>query len=450
MRWPGAGSTTSWGAGSTDTRWTNAGSCPTSRRCSTTTRSWRGSTWKLGNLTGSDFYRRVVRETLGYVQREMWDPEEGGFYSAEDADSEGHEGKFYVWSLDEVESALDSETARIFCDYYDVTAHGNFEGSNILHPRLEREPYAESLGMTPEELERLLDGAKRRLFEIRKKRVRPGLDDKVLAAWNGMMLTAFAEAAFVFDSAEYLETSLINGEFLYSKMWTGGRLHRNWTEGRARLNGYLDDYAQVVEGWLALYQASGDPIWLERAAEVTEIQLELFWDDAQEDFHFTPRDHERLVIRHKEFMDNATPSGNAVSCLNLLRLHKLLGRPDYLEKAESMLRRVSVALERHPLAFGYWLQALDHFLGPVHEIAVARNRNPAGTRWCRWWRDHYLPNKILAVASGDDDRLGDRIRFWRGKPSIDGGLPPTSAGTTSASRPVQTPEELEQAIGAAS
>ena len=400
-------------------------------------------------LTGNRFYRQIVHETLGYVQREMRDPEEGGFYSAEDADSEGHEGKFYVWSLEEVESALDSETARIFCDYYDVTAHGNFEGSNILHPRLEREPYAKSLGMTPEDLDRLLAGAKRRLFEIRRKRIRPGLDDKVLASWNGMMLTAFAEAAFAFDSSEYLETSLRNGEFLYSEMWTGDRLHRNWTKGRARLNGYLDDYAQVVEGWLALYQATGDPVWVDRAAEVTDVKLKLFWDSEQGDFHFTSTNHERLVIRHKEFMDNATPSGNAVSCLNLLRLHKLLGRSDYLEKAENMLRRVSLALQRHPLAFGYWLQALDHYLGPVHEIAVV-GTEAQRTPLVQVVRDQYLPNKILAVASGEDDGLGYRIPLLAGKTSIDGGAAAYVCRNYVCRRPVHTPEELEQAIKSAS
>ena len=219
--------------------------------------------------------------------------------------------------------------------------------------------------------------------------------------------------------------------------------------GRARLNGYLDDYAQVAEGWLALYQATGDPVWLERAAEVTEVQLELFWDEETGDFHFTPTDHERLVIRHKEFMDNATPSGNAVSCLNLLRLHKLLGRSDYLEKAESMLRRVSLALERHPLAFGYWLQALDHYLGPVHEIAVVGTETQRAPL-IQVVRGQYLPNKVLAVASGEDEGLGARIPLLAGKTSIDGRGAAYLCRDYVCQKPVQTPEELKHAIEAAS
>ncbi len=397
-------------------------------------------------LTGNPFYRTVVEETLDFVGREMRHPM-GGFYSAQDADSEGEEGKFYAWTPAEIVDVLGEEDARIFNDYFDVTSTGNFEGSNVLHPRLELAAHARNSGMSPANLTDLLDQARQKLFQVRETRIKPGLDDKVLSSWNGLMLTAFAEAAFTLDRPDYLEIAVSNAEFLSTQMVAQDRLFRTWKDGDAKLNGYLEDYALVVEGWIATYQATGDVRWLDDAAELTEAQIRLFWDTENKDFYFTPSDHERLLVRHKEYMDNASPSGNSVACFNLLRLAKILGKKEYLEKAENMLGRVNRALSRHPLAFGYWLQALDFYLGPVRELALVGPQTElqqllSAIRKC------YLPNKVLASSETIDDALGRKVPLLAGKVALEGKATAYVCQDYACQRPVTTRAELEDLLTA--
>ena len=245
-------------------------------------------------VTKSTFFRRIVTETLDFVLREMTHPE-GGFYSALDADSEGEEGLFYVWSKKEVEQELGPE-ADVFCDYYDVSEGGNFEGVNILHSRADLGKLAQRHGTSESSLEEELSRSRLRLLEKRAKRVRPGLDNKILTAWNGLMLKAFSSAGFVLGSSGYLEAAARNAEFLVRELIAENRLRRSWKDGRARLNGYLEDYAAAVEGFLALFEAAGDRRWLELAEELMEQTLELFWDDASEQllFHYPrPREVDR-------------------------------------------------------------------------------------------------------------------------------------------------------------
>ncbi len=397
-------------------------------------------------LTGNPFYRTVVEETLDYVGREMRHPA-GGFYSAQDADSEGEEGKFYAWTPDETLEVLGEEDATIFNDYFDVTLAGNFEGSNVLHPRLELDAHARNVGIAPAQLTDLLTRARKKLFQVRETRVKPGLDDKVLASWNGLMLTAFAEAAFTLDRPDYLEIAVSNAEFLSTQMVARNRLFRTWKDGSAKLNGYLEDYATVVEGWIATYQATGDIRWLDEAAKLTEVQIRLFWDPESGDFYFTPSDHERLLVRHKEYMDNATPSGNAVACFNLLRLAKILGKQDYHEKAEHMLSRVSRALSRHPLAFGYWLQALDFYLGPVQEFALVGPQKEQ-EQLLPAIRERYLPNKVLASSETVDHALGRKVPLLAGKTALEGKATAYVCRDYACQKPVTTRAELEELLTA--
>ena len=397
-------------------------------------------------LTGNPFYRTVVEETLDYVGREMRHPE-GGFYSAQDADSEGEEGKFYAWTPDEIQEILGEEDAEIFNGYFDVTSTGNFEGSNVLHPRLELAAHARNVGISPGQLIDLLTQARAKLLEVRETRIKPGLDDKVLASWNGLMLTAFAEAAFTLDRPDYLETAVSNAEFLSTQMVVEDRLFRTWKDGKAKLNGYLEDYAMVVEGWIATYQATGDTRWLDDAAALIEAQIRLYWDPESKDFYFTPSDHERLLIRHKEYMDNATPSGNAVSCFNLLRLAKILGKRDYHEKAEHMLGRVSRALSRHPLAFGFWQQALDFFLGPVQEFALVGPQTEQ-EQLLAAIKGRYLPNKVLASSESVDDALGRKIPLLAGKMALEGKATAYLCKDYACQKPVTTRAELEELLTA--
>ncbi len=390
--------------------------------------------------TGNSFYRQILEETLDYVAREMRHPS-GGFFSAQDADSEGVEGKYYVWSRAEVTEVLGAEDARIFSDYFGVTEAGNFEKTNILHQRRELHPLAKTLGLTPEQLAEKLEECRRKLFEARSRRVKPGLDDKIVCAWNGLMLTAFAEAAFLLDSKRFLEIAERNAEFLTTEMWQDGRLHRVWKDGGPRLNGYLEDYAFVIEGLIALYQASGRSEWLFKADELMKLQIERFSDGETGQFYFTSSDHEPLLVRQKEYLDNATPSGNSVSCFNLLRLGQFFDRTEYRDRAAQMLGTISQALGRFPLGLGYWLQALDFFIGPVNQIAIV---GPAIERQALVGviRGLYLPNKVLAVSS-PGDQTTDTIPFLAGKTAVGGKAAAYICRDYTCLRPTKSAADLE-------
>jgi uncharacterized protein YyaL (SSP411 family) len=391
-------------------------------------------------LTGNNFYRQILEETLNHVAREMRHPS-GGFFSAQDADSEGVEGKYYVWSRAEVADVLGAEDANLFSDYFGITEAGNFEGTNILHHRRELRPFAKTLGLTAEQLAARLNEWRRRLFEVRSRRVKPGLDDKIVCAWNGLTLTAFAEAAFLLDNQGFLEIAERNAQFLTTKMWQDGRLHRVWKDGSARLNAYLEDYAFVIEGLIALYQASGRREWLFKAGELMELQIERFSDGESGQFYFTSNDHEQLLVRQKEYLDNATPSGNSVSCLNLLRLGEFFDRTSYRDRAGQMLATITQALGRFPLGLSYWLQALDFFIGPIDQIVMV---GPAVERQAllNVVRALYLPNKVLAVSS-PGDRAADNVPLLSGKTTVGGKAAAYICRERTCLRPVTAAEELD-------
>ncbi|MDA2932834.1 thioredoxin domain-containing protein [Acidobacteria bacterium AH-259-D05] len=397
-------------------------------------------------VSGDSYYREIVQETLRYVQREMMDPI-GGFYSSQDADSEGEEGKFYVWTPAEVETVLGSKDAEIFNEYYGVSASGNFEGKNILHHRIDLKGLSKSLGMLSQELKNFLDQARYKLFKAREPRVKPGLDDKVLAAWNGMMLTRFAEASFALNDHTFLETAVRNAGFLASEMLIDGRLVRSWKQGKAHLNAYLEDYALVIEGWLATYQVTGDIRWLDHAARLMELQFDLFWDDAKGDFYFTSSDHETLLVRQKEYLDNATPGGNSVTCLNLLRLGVLLGRKDYRDRAEQIMRQLSSRLCQSPLAFGNWLQALDFLLGPSQEIAVV-GESTERAALLQPLRESFLPNRVLVFLDTIDKGVVQKIPLLEGKTAIDGRPTVYVCQDYACQEPVTTAEGLTRVLQA--
>ena len=277
--------------------------------------------------TGDGFYRRIAEETLDYVMRDMRSPE-GGFYSAEDADSEGVEGKFYVWTPEEIEATLEPEDAKLAERYWDVTERGNFEGKNILNVPRPPEAVADEFGLSTEELWQRILLIRERLFTEREKRVRPGRDEKVLAAWNGLMLRAFALAAGATGREEYLRVAKENAVFLLEKLVVDGRLRRSYKDGQARLNGYLEDYACVADGLVELYEATFETRWLREAASLADAILGLFWEEAEGAFYDTAADHEELVTRPRDVYDNASPSGNSVAVDVLLRLSVLLEREE--------------------------------------------------------------------------------------------------------------------------
>lgn len=257
-------------------------------------------------ITGDEKYLEVAETTADYVLRDLTN-EEGGFFSAEDADSEGVEGKFYVWDKAEIEAALTPEEAEAALAYWNVTERGNFEGKNILNVKRGRDEVADSLGVSEAEFAARLESARGKLFAARERRVRPGLDDKALAAWNGMMLRSLALLAGVTGRADYLQAAQRNAAFLVERMKSGETLYRSYKGGEARVRGYLEDYAAVSDGLLALYEADGDLRWLRESLGLAETMNRRFWDAERGAFYDTPEDHERLVTRPRDFYDNATP-----------------------------------------------------------------------------------------------------------------------------------------------
>jgi uncharacterized protein YyaL (SSP411 family) len=391
-------------------------------------------------VTNKPLYRRVVEETLGYVEREMTDPR-GGFYSTQDADSEGEEGKFFIWTPEEVKEILGEEDGRLFCAYFDVTEHGNFEHRNILHVSAPLDVVAGRLGVASERLQSAIDRGRRALFEARERRVKPGRDEKVLTAWNGLMLRAFAEAAAAFDRDDYRETAVKNAEFVVASLRQDGKLLRTWKDGRAKLPGYLEDYACYVDALISLYEATFDARWLQEARRIADVMLDQFTDEERGGFFDTGKDHEQLVSRPKDVFDNATPSGNSVAAEALLRLALLSGEQRYREAAESVLRLLGVLAAQHPSAFGRLLCALDFYLGKPKEIAIIGALDASDTRaLARTVFERFLPNKVVAAAA--PGATPPDIPLLADRPSRDGKATAYVCENYTCQAPVTTPQEL--------
>src|SRR3989440_3092316 len=287
-------------------------------------------------ITKDKTARRTAEETLDYVVREMTDAR-GGFYSSQDADSEGEEGKFFVWSHDEVKNALGDREAAIFCDYYDVSERGNFEARNILHVNASLDAVARDHDATADEARQIIESGRRTLFEIRERRVKPGRDEKILTAWNGLMLASFADASAILDREDYREIARSNARFLLTDLQRDGLLLRTYKDGQAKLNGYLEDYASLIDGLISLYEATGELEWLENGTILTNKMIDQFWDDEAGGFFFTGQTHEQLIVRTKEWLGNANPARNSLAAFALLRLSSLTANDDYPHRATTLL-----------------------------------------------------------------------------------------------------------------
>ncbi|HJT32017.1 MAG TPA: thioredoxin domain-containing protein [Pirellulales bacterium] len=351
--------------------------------------------------TGQAGYARVARETLNYVLRDMTAPE-GGFYSTLDADSEGEEGKFYVWTPAEVEKVLGEQRAKTFCYVYDVSNEGNFEGHNILNLPKTLEQCSKILGRELAELTAELATSRQELLAVRNRRVWPGLDDKVLVSWNGLMIDSLAYAAGALDEPRYLDAARKAADFIWQQMRQGGRLLHTWRKGQAKLAAYLDDYACLANALVTLYENSFEERWIDAAVELADVVLAQFTDRQTGGFHYTADDHEPLIARQKDVQDGATPSGNSMVVTMLLRLGKLCGRNDYLEAAHRTLTAFAGLLEKHPTAAGQMLIALDFYLGPTPELVLLGLDNGEDLLQVRAevWR-RYLPNKAIASRPAD-------------------------------------------------
>jgi hypothetical protein len=369
--------------------------------------------------------------------------ERGGFYSTQDADSEGHEGKFFVWTPGEIKEVLGEEDGALFCAYYDVTEGGNFEGQNILHVSRSAEDVAKESGVSVERLTGALQRGRRELFEVRERRIKPGRDEKVLTAWNGLMLASFAEASAILERADYRELAERNAQFVLDNLRRERLLLRTYKDGQAKLNGYLEDYAFFADGLLALYEATGELRWLEEAVSLTERMVEEFWDEEDGGFFYTGESHEELIVRAKDYMDNATPSGNSVAAEVLLRLAQLTGREDYSRKAVTILRLISAHVRRYPSAFGRALGALDFYLSTPREIVIIGASGAADTRSLvrEVWKP-YLPNKLVAQSTEGNARASEIIPLLRERTMIEGHATAYVCENYTCQQPVTTAVEL--------
>jgi len=381
--------------------------------------------------TRNPFFRTITEEILDYVLREMSAPS-GGFYSTQDADSEGEEGKFFVWTPDEIQTAIGDE-AQAFMAAYAVTQGGNFEGKNIL----------EFIG--DDQQRAALSKARRKLFDIREQRVHPHRDEKVLASWNGLMLAAFAEASRALGREDYRQAALRNATFLWENMrQQDGKLLHSYLDGRARFNAYLEDYSYLIEGFLELYQTVFDPRWYQAAKQLAETMIEHFRADAG-GFYDTSDDHEALITRPRDLQDNATPSGNAMAVTALLKLAGLSGETRFIDLAQQALAQMQPLMAQHPLGFGQWLTALSFALSSPYEIAIIGEPNASDTdALLKEARRGYQPYQVIAMGKTESLQL---VPLLHDRRMLDDHATAYVCTDFVCRQPVISPEELRKQLG---
>ena len=401
-------------------------------------------------VTGEERYARICRETLDYIRRDMTSPE-GGFYASQDADSEGEEGKFYVWQPAEIDAVLDPAEAELFKTVYGVTLQGNFEesGATVLHLARTVAEVARAKGIAPEEAERRLADARMALYAARSRRVWPSTDDKIITAWNGLMLRAFAEAAAAFDSEAYAEMAVNNATFILDKLRNDqGRLLRTYRGGTAHVPAYLEDYAALAMGLLALYEATFDPQWFVAGRELADQMIALFADDAEGGFYDTANDHEQLISRPRELLDNATPAGNSIAVEVMLWLAALTGEQSYRARAERFLLRLAPTMAQQPSAFGHLLCSLDRWLTPSQEIAILGDAlDPDTADLLATVRARYRPNAVIANATPGDMQAQAAIPLLADREQIGGLATAFVCSGFACQLPVTDPAALAAQLG---
>ena len=353
-------------------------------------------------VTGEPLFKQVVDETMTYLMREMLHSE-GGFYSTQDADSEGEEGKFFVWTEAEITRILGEESSEIFCRIYDVSEEGNFEEKNILHPILTLEQASKLFRRDLKAIESLVADAKMQLFLEREKRIKPFRDEKILTSWNGLMLSGLAEAIKISGRPAYLEAANRTVDFIFTKMFRDGHLLHTYKDGTGKILGYLDDYAFLAAGLLDLFEATLNRMHLDRALKLAETMVDEFWDEAGAGFFYTGRAHEQLIARSKPIFDASIPSGNAVATQVLLRLYHYTETENYLKSAERILRAYYDTMENQPFGFAHMLAASDFYLQkPKEVVLVGDKKDPKTSELLTKIHSLYVPNMTLQLASPDE------------------------------------------------
>jgi uncharacterized protein YyaL (SSP411 family) len=393
-------------------------------------------------VTGNGYFRQIAVEVYDYVLREMTAPE-GGFYSATDADSEGVEGKFFVWSQDEIEALLGEDVA-IAIELYGITRGGNFEGHNILYLPNDEATAAERLGLDDAAMRDAVSRIRDTLYAARTQRVAPGLDDKVVTAWNGMMLASLAEAARVLGRSDYATAALRAGAFIRDRLITGGdRLLRTYKDGQSKLNGYLEDYASVIDGLLELYQLTFDDAWFTLARRLADRVLAHFGAD-EGGFFDTSDDHESLIVRPRNVQDNAVPSGSGLMSVQLIRLAAYTGDPRYDDAARGGLRLLTNAITEFPQAFAVSATAIDMLVTGVQELALIGDPADTGMQaLLDVVTGAYRPNLVVALAAVDVDGAHDAIPLLDARTQRDSRPTAYVCEHFTCQLPVTTPDALE-------
>jgi uncharacterized protein YyaL (SSP411 family) len=368
---------------------------------------------ELYQITKADKYAQVARKTLDFVIREMTHPE-GGFYSAQDADSEGEEGKFYIWSKKEIATILSDQVATdIFSEHYGVTEGGNFEGQNILNVRVPVANVGLRYGKTPEQAAQIIAEASTKLFAAREKRVRPGRDEKILTSWNGLMISGFAKGYAITDDSKYLQAAKKAFDFVEKKIASGdGRLMRTFKDGYSKLNAYLDDYAFYASGLLDLFAVDSRPEYLDMAIKYTDFMLEHFWDEKEGNLFFTSDDHEKLIVRTKSFYDLAIPSGNSMAAANLLRLYHYTQNNGYLDRAVKIMKAGARPAAENPFGFGQMLNAIYLYVKKPLEVTIISDKR---SKMAEWLNMQFLPDGINAIVNAGDLGPLQKYAYFKGR-----------------------------------
>ncbi|NND86226.1 MAG: thioredoxin domain-containing protein [Nitrosopumilus sp.] len=362
-------------------------------------------------ITKDPFYLDVLQKTLDFVLRDMTSPE-GGFYSAYDADSEGVEGKFYVWKKSEIKEILGSD-ADLFCLFYDVTDGGNWEGNNILCNNLNISTVAFNFGITEEKVKEILKSCSEKLLKVRSARILPGLDDKILVSWNSLMITAFAKGYRVSKNPKYLDASKKCISFIEDNLFENGKLLRTYKNGTAKIDGYLEDYSYFVNALLDVFEIEPESKYLNLALKLGDHLIDHFWDSQNNNFFMTSDDHEQLIIRPKSNYDLSLPSGNSVSALVMLRLYHLSQNQKFLEITTKILESQAQMAAENPFGFGYLLNTLAVYLDKPLEITIINTEN---SEICEYLLLRYLPNSlIITIQNSNQSQKLSNLPFFSGK-----------------------------------
>ncbi len=402
-------------------------------------------------MNKNPLFKKVIEETLGYVAREMTNPL-GGFYSSSDADSEAVEGKFFVWTPDEFDMVLDKKDASLAKTYWRVTKEGNFEDANILNVPVDLESFAEEHRRNEEALEQDISRIRAILLRERSKRVPPGIDDKILTSWNALMFKAFAEAGASFENPVWIDIAEKNTRFLLSVMNDReGRLLHSYktadnssseTSDRPRILGYLDDHAYFIDGLITLYESTFDYFYIEAAQNLADHMIRRFWDQESEVFYDTSLEHSKLIVRPRDILDNAVPSGGSIAALSLLRLSSLTGESCYASKAESSIKSLVPQMRRAPLLVTSWIIATDFLKTDSNQIVLLGNPgDPLLTEMLCEVRSRYLPNLVLAGARHHDPN-DEKSPLLHGKAMLNGKPTAYVCKDYICNLPVSSPSEL--------